>query len=80
MFFAALFPQFISADGPFWIQFAILSVTYLVIDGLFLSAYGIGANWIAMRIAGSARARIERVGGGFIIGAAMLLGLKTLRE
>ena len=78
VFFAALFPQFISAERPFWIQFAILSLTYLVIDGLFLSVYGIGANWIASRFAGAARARIERVGGGFIVGAAILLGLKTL--
>ncbi len=80
VFFAALFPQFISAERPFWVQFAALSVTYLLIDGLFLSAYGIGANWIATRYAGSARARIERVGGGFIVGAAVLLGLKTLRD
>ena len=80
VFFAALFPQFISADRPFWIQFAVLSVTYLLIDGLFLSAYGIGATWIASRFAGSARTRIDRVGGGFIVGAAVLLGLKTLRD
>ena len=80
VFFAALFPQFISPERPFWIQFATLSVTYLVLDGLFLSAYGIGANWIASRYAGSARSMIDRAGGGFIVGAAILLGLKTLKD
>ncbi len=79
VFFAALFPQFISADRPFWSQFAALSLTYIVMDGLFLSAYGIGANWIAGRFPGSARASIERAGGGLMLAAAVLLGLKTLR-
>lgn len=78
VFFAALFPQFISADLAFWPQFLILSATYIVIDGLFLSAYGGGAAWIAARFKGNAKVWIERVGGGFMIGAAILLGLKSL--
>lgn len=80
VFFAALFPQFISVDKPFWIQFAILSGSYIVLDGLFLLAYGAGANFIAARFKGTARAWIERLGGGLIIGAAILLGLKKLKE
>ncbi|MEL6181908.1 MAG: LysE family transporter, partial [Myxococcota bacterium] len=40
VFFAALFPQFIDPALPFAAQFAILSLTYLVLDGLFLTAYG----------------------------------------
>lgn len=80
VFFAALFPQFITADGPFWNQFIVLSVTYIVIDGLFLSAYGMGSHWIVSRFKGSARAWIERAGGGFVIGAAILLGLKTIKQ
>ncbi len=80
VFFAALFPQFISADRPFWTQFAVLSITYIVMDGAFLSAYGIGANWIAGRFSGSARATIERAGGGLMLAAAVLLGLKTLSD
>ena len=80
VFFAALFPQFISADIPFWNQFAALSITYIVMDGIVLSAYGIGANWIAGRFSESARASIERAGGGLMLGAAVLLGLKTLSD
>lgn len=78
VFFAALFPQFISAYSSFWPQFLILSLTYLVMDGLFLSAYGISSSWIVARFKGRARLWIERIGGGFMILAAILLGLKTL--
>ena len=80
VFFAALFPQFISADAPFWPQFAILSATYIAIDACFLSAYGLGASWIARKLRGNANCWLERVGGGFIIGAAVLLGLRTASE
>ena len=80
VFFAALFPQFISAEAPFWRQFAILSATYILIDGLFLSAYGIGSNWIVARLKGPARAWVGRIGGGLVISAAMLLSLKTIKQ
>lgn len=78
VFFAALFPQFISAEAAFWPQFAILSATYIVMDGAFLSAYGISASWIAARFKGAAKVWVERIGGGFMIGAAILLGLKSV--
>ncbi|MEM1314777.1 MAG: LysE family translocator [Pseudomonadota bacterium] len=78
VFFAALFPQFISAEAAFWPQFGILSATYIVMDGTFLSAYGLGSSWIARRFKGDARVWIERAGGGFMIGAAALLGLRSI--
>ncbi|MEW2918191.1 LysE family translocator [Ruegeria sp. ANG10] len=80
VFFAALFPLFIDGALPFWPQFAILSVTYLTIDGLFLTAYGGSASWLAARLKGSARLWLDRAGGGFMIVAALLLGLKSLRD
>jgi threonine/homoserine/homoserine lactone efflux protein len=80
VFFAALFPLFIDGTLPFWPQFAILSVTYLTIDGLFLTAYGGSASWLATRLKGSARLWLDRAGGGFMILAALLLGLKSLRD
>ncbi|MEL6479541.1 MAG: LysE family transporter, partial [Pseudomonadota bacterium] len=80
VFFAALFPQFISGDSAFWPQFLILAATYIALDGLFLSAYGLSASWIAARFKGSARVWIERVGGGFMIGAAILLGFKSIAQ
>lgn len=73
IFFAALFPQFISGEGAFWPQFLILSITYIVMDGSFLSAYGLGADRIAARLKGPARVWIGRAGGGFMVLAAVLL-------
>ena len=80
VFFAALFPQFIQSESPFWPQFLTLSATYIIVDGLFLSGYGAGSSWIASRLKREARPWIERVGGGFMIGAAILLGLKTGKD
>ncbi len=78
VFFAALFPQFISADHAFWPQFFILTATYIIMDGLFLSAYGAGASWIVARFKGVAKVWIERIGGSFMIVAAILLGFKSI--
>lgn len=80
VFFAALFPQFIEAERALWPQLLILSVTYLTIDGIFLATYGAGADRISKRLQGSGRAWLERIGGGFMIGAAILLGLRTIRR
>lgn len=80
VFFAALFPQFISSEAPFWPQFAILSVTYIAMDAAFLSLYGQGASWVAGKFRGKTRLGVERLGGGFMIGAAILLGLRTATE
>lgn len=80
VFFAALFPQFIDANIAFAQQFIILSVTYIVIDGTFLASYGLGANLIAQKLKDNAAAMIDRLGGTFLIGAAVLLGLKTLND
>lgn len=78
VFFAALFPQFISPDAEFWPQFLILSATYIVMDGFFLTAYGLGSSWVVARFKGRARIWIERAGGGFMIAAAVLLGLESI--
>ena len=80
VFFAALFPQFIDPSQPFAPQFVLLSVTYLFVDGTFLSTYGASAGWIASRLKGSANALVHRLGSVFLIGAAFMLGLKTIRE
>lgn len=76
VFFAALFPQFISTDSPFGPQFFILSATYIFIDGVFLSVYGVSAGWIAARFKGAAKVWIERIDGSFMILAAVFLDLK----
>lgn len=80
IFFAALFPQFISAAAPFWPQFIVLSATYLVMDGIMLSLYGAGAGWLAARVTAKTQGRLKRIGGGLMIGAAVLLGLRPVER
>jgi len=76
VFFAALFPQFLSTKHALAPQIAILGTTYLLIDGCFLLAYGRGAHWLKRRLRDRHRAWVERVAGTGIIGAAVLLGLR----
>lgn len=80
VFFAALFPQFIDPALPFLPQFLALSLTYIVVDGAFLSGYGVSADWLASKLRGSATVLVQRTGSVFLIVAALLLGLKTLRQ
>lgn len=80
VFFAALFPQFIDPQQSFWQQFIILSTTYIVLDGLFLSVYAASADRLATRFDALGRIWLDRVGGSFMIVAAILLALKTVRQ
>lgn len=77
VFFAALFPQFLNPERPLVPQIAILGLTYIVVDGSFLAAYGKGASWIAKRLQGRHRAWIDRAAGASLMIAALLLGLRS---
>ena len=77
VFFAALFPQFINPDLALLPQILILGISYIIIDGLFLAAYGSGASWLAHRLKSQFKKWIDRVAGLSLIGAAILLGLKA---
>lgn len=77
VFFAALFPQFLSSQHALAPQIAILGTTYLVIDGCFLASYGKGASWLAERLRSHHRRWVDRAAGTGIIGAAILLGLRA---
>ena len=79
IFFAALFPQFINTTEPLLNQFVVLSITYLVIDGLFLSFYGKFSEIIAKKLSESYGKYFNKVCAIFIIGAAILLGLKDIQ-
>ena len=80
VFFAALFPQFLDTTEPLFAQVATLTLTYIAMDGLFLLAYGLGSGWLAQRLSGGGARLVNRIGGGFIIAAAVMLGLKSFRE
>ncbi len=77
VFFAALFPQFLTPGAPLVPQIVLLGGTYLLIDGLILLAMGAGAE----RLLGGLRHRgrlLNRAAGGMMIAAAALLGAKDV--
>ncbi len=74
-FFAALFPQFITATAPIWPQLLILGSTYLLIDGIILLIYGATATRLFARLATRGRL-LNRISGSLMIGAAGLLALR----
>lgn len=78
IFFAALFPQFLNPNELIAGQLFILGLTYLTIDGIFLSVYGSFADWIAQRFKSQITHNLDRLSGSFLIGAAVLLGLKKV--
>ena len=78
VFFAALFPQFISNASPFWPQFIALSAAYILIDGTFLSVYGFAASRLRKFTTSHESRWIDRLGGIGILIAAVLLGLKSI--
>lgn len=77
IFFAALFPQFIDHSKPVLTQILILGCSYLIIDGLFLTAYGKSAHWLASRLTNIGRIWLDRASGCTLIATAILLGLKS---
>ncbi len=77
VFFAALFPQFISPDAPLAPQLAILTITYLVLDGCFLLFYGFSADQISKRLEADKAHWVNRAGGVFILIAAAVLAWKN---
>ncbi|WP_299606332.1 LysE family translocator [uncultured Tateyamaria sp.] len=78
VFFAALFPQFITVNAPILPQLLILGATYLVVDGATLLLWGWAGDRVAARFAQRSMTAINRVCGGLMIGAAVLLGLKDI--
>ena len=80
VFFAALFPQFINTAAPTTHQFVVLGATFLVVDASFLVGYGKFASWIAGRFERHMSRIANRVSGGLLILAAVLLGLREVRS
>lgn len=76
VFFGALFPQFIDPGSPVLPQLLILGVTYLVVDGAILVAWG----WLGIRATARLKhlslSLLNKVCGTLMIGAAGLLAMK----
>ena len=78
VFFAALFPQFIDPSFAILPQLLILGGTYLLVDGLTLMAWGWAGDRAAALLGRVSFAAGNRVCGGLMIGAAVLLGLRDV--
>ncbi|MEL7463560.1 MAG: LysE family translocator [Pseudomonadota bacterium] len=78
VFFGALFPQFIDPASPVLPQLAILGVTYVIVDGAILLAWG----WLGLRAGAYLKRRgavvLNRICGGLMVAAAALLALKDV--
>jgi len=80
IFFAALFPQFLTPSEPMLPQFVVLSASYLVIDGLFLMTYGRLAAWISAKLHDHVGHNLNRISGMLLVAAALLLGLRSVES
>ena len=80
IFFAALFPQFINLSEPLWPQFFVLSLTYLIVDGLFLCFYGKFADAFARKYQSNFGHHFNKLSGCLFIGAAVMLSLKDMQK
>lgn len=80
IFFAALLPQFVNPAEPTAVQFLILGATYIFIDGIFLMCYGGFAEWFMRRLKDRIAKQLNRIAGGLLIVAAILLGLKSIEK
>ncbi len=78
VFFAALFPQFIDPSAAVLPQLLILGVTYLIVDGVILLAWGWMAERASVVLTRHSGGMINRICGGLMIAAAVLLGSKDL--
>ncbi len=79
IFFAALFPQFVNQGAATGKQFAILGVTYLAIDGCFLTIYGGCADRIQSKFEHHIGRNMNQISGALLVVAAILLGLKEIK-
>lgn len=78
IFFAALFPQFIDPNQPLALQVLVLGATYIVIDGIFLTFYGLSSSWLTQKLQSKYHRLINRISGFCLILTAIFLGLKKI--
>ena len=78
VFFAALFPLFISQDYPFFSQVLILAVTFLAIDGISLYIYTQFARRLKTYLENSKKVHLQnKIVGILLIASGLLLSTVT---
>lgn len=76
VYFGALFPQFIATGRPLFLQFAVLTVVFVITDLLWMLAYAKGGSFIMGWLRSPAHQRwFNWISGGALIGAGVLMGL-----
>ncbi len=74
VFFAALFPLFITKDFPFYSQIGILALTFLIIDGISLFIYVHFAKKLKSYLENSKKVHLQnRIVGAMLIASGLLL-------
>jgi threonine/homoserine/homoserine lactone efflux protein len=74
LFYGAFFPQFIDPAGDIAAQLAVLAVTFLVVAIILDSGWALTAGYAKRHLAGRGRL-VNRLSGGFLIGAGLSLAL-----
>lgn len=73
IFFVAFAPQFISPDGAYWVQAAVLLVTFSAVVTLSDGFYAVTASWVAGKLKGpGVKFWSQRAGGAVLIAAGLL--------
>ncbi|OSQ39615.1 LysE family translocator [Thalassospira mesophila] len=74
LIFTAFFPQFLNAQVPYGPQFAVMGVTFLVMEACVLLAYGLVGGQVKGFVRSARHLRLlNRVSGGVLIGAGAVL-------
>ena len=72
IFFVAFVPQFISAHYGYWMQAAILFVTFVTVVTLSDGFYAVAANWVAGFLKGpKVHHWAGRIGGAILLAAGI---------
>ena len=79
IFAAALFPQFIDMERPFWIQLGVLVASFVAIEALWYGIYALGGRSLAGWLAPANRQKLfNRATGAMFIGfGGVLLGSRV---
>lgn len=74
LIFTAFFPQFLTAQHSYGLQFAIMGVTFLAMEACVLMAYGLVGGQVKGFVRSARHLRIlNRVSGGVLMGAGAML-------